>query len=58
MLIPVVPLRVVPVIVLAVAIVPKPEAMEPDDRAPVEVRDEFTIPEPRVVDESTEASPI
>ena len=36
-LIPVVPLIVVPVIVLAVAIVPKPEAIEPTVRAPVPV---------------------
>jgi hypothetical protein len=34
-LIPVVPLSVVPVIVLVVLIVPKPEAIEPDVRAPV-----------------------
>jgi hypothetical protein len=37
-LMPVVPLSVVPVIVLAVAIVPKPEAIDPDVRAPVLTR--------------------
>lgn len=36
-LIPVVPLIVVPVIVFAVAMVPKPEAIEPEARAPVPV---------------------
>jgi hypothetical protein len=57
-LMPVVPLRVVPVMVLAVAMVPKPEAMEPEDRAPVLVREEFTIPEPRVVEDKTLVPPI
>ena len=33
-LIPVVPLSVVPVIVFSVEIVPNPEAMDPDERAP------------------------
>ena len=52
-LMPVVPLRVVPVMVLAVAMVPKPEAMLPEIRAPVVVRLLEVTPDPRVVAEST-----
>ena len=52
-LIPVVPLMVVPVIVFAVAIVPNPEAIEPEINAPVVVKDEEVTPAPRVEDEST-----
>ena len=33
--------------------VPKPEAMEPEMRAPTEVREDPVIPEPRVVAERT-----
>ena len=36
--------------------VPKPEAKEPEERAPVEVREEPVTPEPKVVPERTEAS--
>jgi hypothetical protein len=50
---PVVPFSVVPVIVFAVAIVPKPEAIDPLARAPTDVSDEVTIDEPSVVPEST-----
>ena len=39
-LIPVVPLSVVPVIVLAVEIVPNPDAIDPDERAPTCCRDD------------------
>jgi hypothetical protein len=39
--------------VLVVAIEPKPEAMEPEARAPVEVREEVVTPEPRVVADKT-----
>ena len=42
-LIPVVPLSVVPVIVLAVAIVPKPEAIEPDVRMPTPVNPDVPV---------------
>ena len=42
-MIPVVPLWVVPVMVLAVAIVPKPEAIEPEVRAPVLVMLPWTV---------------
>ena len=52
-LIPLVPLMVVPVIVFAVAIVPKPEAIDPDTSAPVVVKDEEVTPLPRVVLERT-----
>ena|SRR5260221_743133 len=52
-LMPVVPFTVVPVIVLAVAIVPKPEAIEPLVRAPTVVREDVVTPEPNVVAEST-----
>ncbi len=48
-LIPVVPLRVVPVMVLEVWIVPKPEAIEPDDKAPTVVKEEVVTADPRVV---------
>ncbi len=50
---PVVPLSVVPVIVLAVAIVPNPEAIEPLVKAPTWVSDEFTTAEPSVVADKT-----
>ena len=50
---PVVPLRTVPVIVLAVVIVPNPEAIEPDASAPTVVRDEVVTPDPRVLPVST-----
>ena len=49
---------VVPVMVFAVAMVPKPEAIDPLVRAPVPVNDEFTTPEPKVVEERTEVDPI
>ena len=45
-LIAVVPFMVVPVMVLAVAMVPKPDAIEPEDRAPT-----VTSPAPEVTDE-------
>jgi hypothetical protein len=48
-LIPVVPLRVVPVIVLVVEIVPKPEAIDPEASAPTVVKDDVTTPEAKVV---------
>jgi len=35
--------------VLAVEMVPKPDAMEPDAKAPTEVREEEVTPDPRVV---------
>jgi len=41
------------VMVLPVEIVPKPEAMEPELKAPTEVKEEETTPEPKVVAEST-----
>lgn len=53
-LMPVVPFRVVPVIVLAVAIVPKPLAIEPEASAPTEVREEAVTPLPKVVPLRTE----
>src|SRR5207302_5905046 len=53
-LIPVVPFRVVPVIVLLVLIVPKPEAIEPLANAPTLVNEELVTPLPKVVDDSTE----
>jgi len=43
-LIPVVPFRVVPVIVFAVVIVPNPLAILPEARAPTWVREELTTP--------------
>ena len=46
---PVVPFRVVPVIVFAVEIVPKPEAIEPLLSAPTVVKDELTTAVPKVV---------
>ena len=52
-LMPVVPLRVVPVMVLAVVMVPKPEVIEPLMRAPVVVRDEEVTPDPRVEEDNT-----
>ena len=51
-MLPKVPKAVV-VMVLVVSIVPKPEAMEPDDRAPTLVRDELTTPAPNVSLDST-----
>jgi len=57
-LMPVVPLRVVPVIVFAVEIVPNPEAIEPEESAPTEVSDDDVTPVPRVVEERTEVPPI
>ena len=50
---PVVPLRTVPVIVLAVVIVPNPEAIEPDASAPTVVRDEVVTPDPKVFADRT-----
>lgn len=52
-LIPVVPFNVVPVIVLAVAMVPKPEAIEPEASAPTVVSDEVRTPVPSVLFERT-----
>ena len=52
-LIPVVPFKVVPVIVFAVAMVPNPEAIEPEARAPTVVKLEVSTPVPRVVPDST-----
>ena len=52
-LIPVVPFRVVPVIVFAVEIVPKPVAIEPEARAPTVVSDDVVTPVPSVVAERT-----
>ena len=48
-LIPVVPFSVVPVIVLAVDIVPKPDAMEPEAKAPTVVREDVRTFDGRVV---------
>ena len=48
-LIPVVPLRVVPVMVLAVAIVPKPLAIEPELKAATCVKEELTTELPKLV---------
>ena len=51
---PVVPFKVVPVMVFAVAMVPKPEAMEPEESAPTVARpaplvtDEFRVVEVRM----------
>src|SRR5690242_6923517 len=52
-LIPVVPFKVVPVMVFAVEIVPKPEAIEPDDKAPTVVKEEVVTPVPSVVADNT-----
>ena len=52
-LIPVVPFSVVPVIVLAVLIVPNPDAIDPLTNAPVVVRLEEVTPLPKVEEEST-----
>src|SRR5664279_4163101 len=49
-LMPVVPFTVVPVIVFAVAMVPKPFAIEPAANAPTLVNDELTTPVPNVVE--------
>ena len=46
---PVVPLMVVPVMVLAVAMVPKPEAMEPPVKIPTEVKEEVITVEFKVL---------
>jgi hypothetical protein len=42
------------VMVLPVEILPKPEAMDPEAKAPTLVRDETVTPEPRVVAFKTE----
>ena len=52
-LMPVVPFTVVPVMVFAVAMVPKPDAIEPDVNAPTVVNDEVVTVVPRVVEERT-----
>ena len=39
-----------------IKIVPNPEAREPEDKAPVEVKEEPVTPEPKVVPERTEVS--
>ena len=55
-LIPVVALRVVPVIVFEVEMVPNPDAIDPLANAPTVVREEVRTPVPRVVALSTEVA--
>ena len=52
-LIPVVPFNTVPVIVLAVVMVPNPDAIEPDTSAPTVVKDEVVTPDPKVFADRT-----
>ena len=52
-LIPVVPFNTVPVIVLAVVMVPNPDAIEPDASAPTVVKDEVVTPDPKVLPVNT-----